>query len=448
MEHQALQRPAPARPRGGELPKRTLRPRTGRTVLRDVGAVIVAAGRGLRMRARGLPLKQYRLLGGRPVFWWSLHLFEQVPSVGEIVLVLPPDDVEWVRERWLSDWPGVKPLALVAGGASRQESVSRGRQALSPACRWIAVHDGVRPLCTPELVERVIAGARETGAAIAALPLVHTLKQVNEAGEVVQTLPRENLWIVQTPQVFRRDLLEQAHADGAALDQVTDDAALLERMGVRVRVVPGEETNMKITYDGDLAVAQALLGVVHPRTLDTHRAEDASRRVQRVSGELPVRMGYGFDVHRLEPGYSLILGGVRIPYEKGLVGHSDADVLTHAVMDALLGAAGLGDIGRHFPDTDEAYRGADSMDLLQRVVALLAQRGWVVGQVHATVVAKRPKLAPYIPQMRARLAQRLGVSVEAVNVKATTSEGLGFTGRGEGIAAHAVATVIRGGVGV
>lgn len=378
------------------------------------------------------PRKQFLTLNGVPVWMRSLAAFEQVDGVAEIAVVVPEGEGDRIEEEWAARFgerSGNKPVRFVAGGPTRQESVARGLAALSDTCRWVVVHDGVRPLVTPSLIERVLAAARVSGAATAGIPVSDTVKRVDEDGRVVETLPRAALRAIQTPQAFSRELLERAHArardEGAGA--ATDDAALVERLGAAVTVVEGDPGNIKLTYPADRDVAAALL----------------RRREGPAPGLVPVRVGHGFDVHRLEEGRPLILGGVVIPWEKGLAGHSDADVLTHAVIDSVLGAAGLGDIGRHFPDTDPAYRGADSMELLRHVVAMVADRGWAVGQVDGTVVAQRPKLAPYIEAMRASLAAALQVEPGAVNVKATTSEGLGFAGRGEGMAAYAVSVLVR-----
>lgn len=396
-----------------------------------MGAVIAAAGQGLRMGMIGdgpQEKKQYVTLEGVPVLLRALEAFESVPAVDEIVVVVPEDDVNWVEAEWLAPRRGRQRLHVVAGGASRQESVARGCAALSPECRWVIVHDGARPLVTRDVIERVLEGARSTGAAVCGLPVTDTIKRVDGAGHVVETLPRDALRAIQTPQAFRRDILERAHGQEDLLAAVTDDAALVERLGIPVAVVEGDPANIKLTVPADVEEARRLLAASRP------------------AAAVPLlRIGQGFDVHRLEAGRPLILGGVAIPWEKGLAGHSDADVLAHAITDGVLGAAGLGDIGRHFPDTDPAYKGADSLGLLRRAVEMAAEAGWAVAQVDATVIAERPRLAPHIDGMRQALAAALGVAPGAVNVKASTAERLGAVGRGEGIAALAV--VLLTGVG-
>lgn len=380
-------------------------------------AVIVAAGAGSRMGDG--PRKQYRLLAGRPVLAYTLRAFEDTEMIGSIALVVTPGDEEWCRRDIVERCGCRKVAAVVPGGRERQESVRQGLEALPPA-PLVVIHDGVRPFVTREQVEAVVEAAAEHGAATLAVPAKDTVKIGDAAGMAVETLPRERLWLVQTPQAFRRDVILSAHERARAEGFTgTDDASLVERLGGRVALVPGDYANIKITTPEDLTYARALTG------------EATS-----------LRTGFGYDVHRLVEDRPLILGGVNISYPRGLLGHSDADVLTHAVMDALLGAAALGDIGQYFPDTDPRYEGASSLDLLAAVARLLADKGLTVNNIDATVVAQAPKLAPHIPAMRANLARVLGLNPDRVSVKATTTEGLGFTGTGEGIAAHAVATVV------
>lgn len=382
-------------------------------------AIVVAAGRGMRMG--GGVKKQFRPLGGRPVLHWSLEAMEQAPSVEEVVVVAGEEDVDRLRRE-------VSPLfakvtAVVAGGATRQESVARGLRALTPSARWVVVHDGVRPMAGAALVERVLEAARKHGAATAAVPVADTIKRVDAGGRVERTLERDGLWAVQTPQAFARDVLERAHAEGGSL-RATDDCGLVEAIGHPVAVVPGSPRNLKVTTEEDLEILESLV---------RRRAEGAA---------VPVT-GFGLDVHRLEAGRPLVLGGVTIPFPKGLAGHSDADVLAHAVMDALLGACALGDIGQHFPDSDPAYRGADSLQLLTQVSQLLTARGARIVHVDAFVSAEAPRLRPYLDAMRANLARAMGIGVQQVSVKAGTAEGLGPVGRGEAIEARAVVTVLR-----
>jgi len=374
--------------------------------------MVAAAGGSTRM---GQP-KQLIMLGKHPVLIHTLLALQQVAAVDEILLIAREEDKDTFAA--LAKEAGVTKLTrIVAGGETRQASVANGLAALPAEATLVGVHDGARPLIDPDTVAAVIETAAKCGAAAVAVPVKDTLKRTDEDGIVLDTPDRTNLWRVQTPQVFDRAALcaamEAAMAEGK---DYTDDCQLMEAAGFSVRLVTGLDTNLKLTTPEDIRLAQALM------------TKEATA----------MRVGHGYDVHRLVEGRDLILGGVKIEYEKGLLGHSDADVLTHAVMDALLGAAALGDIGKLFPDNDPAYKGADSVALLRRVVERVGEDGYHIGNIDATILCQRPKLAPHIPQMRAILAAACGVDVTQVSVKATTEEGLGFTGSGDGIAAHCV----------
>ena len=373
--------------------------------------MVAAAGGSTRM---GQP-KQHIRLGKHPVLIHTLLALQQVEAVDEILLIARPEDHAAFAAQ--AKEVGVTKLhTIVAGGATRQQSVANGLAALPPEATVVGIHDGARPLIDPVTVAAVIATAAEHGAAAVAVPVKDTLKRTNEEGVIIDTPDRANLWRVQTPQVFdRAKLCAAMEAAIAAGKDYTDDCQLMEAAGVPVRLVKGLDTNLKLTTPEDIALAKALM---------KERSD--------------MRIGHGYDVHKLVEGRDLILGGVKIEYEKGLLGHSDADVLTHAVMDALLGAAALGDIGKLFPDNDPAYKGADSIALLRRVVERVVEEGFAISNIDATILCQRPKLAPHIPQMRQILADACGVDVTCVSVKATTEEGLGFTGSGEGIAAHCV----------
>jgi 2-C-methyl-D-erythritol 4-phosphate cytidylyltransferase/2-C-methyl-D-erythritol 2,4-cyclodiphosphate synthase len=378
------------------------------------GAVVVAAGEGVRL---GGPVpKPFLPLDGASVLDHALAAFVACPRIGPIVVVVAAGAIHEVRSR-LAD----RVAAVVAGGPTRRASVAAGLAALE-GVDWVVVHDGVRPFVTTDLIERVLDAAAATGAATPGLALTDTVKAV--AGEWVrQTVDRRGLVAVQTPQAFRAALLRRAHAEVPSDAPVTDDAGLVEWLGVPVRVVPGDPANLKITTQADYALARRYAG--------------------RDPGEF--RVGVGTDAHRLTPDRPLVLGGVRIPHPRGLEGHSDADVLTHAIIDALLGAAALPDIGRQFPPDDPAYRGADSLGLLARVAGQLGAAGWTVVNVDAVVCAHAPRLAPYVEAMRDRLAETLGIAPGCVGIKATTWEGLDAAGRGEGITAQAVALLRRRG---
>ncbi len=383
-----------------------------------VVAVVPAAGAGTRLG--GARPKQFLPLAGRPLLTRTLMVLERTPQIQAVVVVCPPGGEEETRRACVEPYGLAKVAAVVSGGAQRQDSVAAGVAAAAElGADWLVVHDAARPLARPELFARVLEAATQTGAAIAAVPAADTIKEAG-AGDLAQaTLDRGKLWLVQTPQVFRRALLERALAQ-AAQDgfYATDEAGLVERLGEKVKLVMGSRDNLKITTPEDLALAQALLGGA-------------------------TRVGQGFDAHRLVEGRRLVLAGVELSHETGLLGHSDADVATHAVMDALLAAAGLGDIGQMFPDSDPAFKGADSIELLTQVKARLAGEGWRPSQVSLTILAQRPKMAPHYPAMRARLAQALGLAPAEVNLAASTTEGLGFVGREEGMAAWATAVIAR-----
>lgn len=377
--------------------------------------MVAAAGGSTRM---GRP-KQDILLDGVSVLTRTLMRLQASTAVDEIVLIARAEDIE--RYRAIAAHHGIDKLhQVVVGGDTRQRSVANGLAAVPSHATLIGIHDGARPLVTDEVIAAVIRTAAETGAAAVAVPVKDTLKRTDADGIVCDTPDRTHLWRVQTPQVFAatpyRAAMAEAIASGADL---TDDCQLMERAGYPVTLCEGLDTNLKLTTPEDVLLAQAILRAEHKE-------------------EITMRIGHGYDVHRLVENRPLIIGGVNIPFSLGLLGHSDADVLTHAVMDALLGAAALGDIGALFPDTDPAYAGADSIALLRHVVARVHEEGYEIGNIDATVLAQQPKLKPHITAMRERIAEACGIDVTAISVKATTEEGLGFTGTMEGIAAHAV----------
>jgi 2-C-methyl-D-erythritol 4-phosphate cytidylyltransferase/2-C-methyl-D-erythritol 2,4-cyclodiphosphate synthase len=378
-----------------------------------VTAIIAAGGRGERFGA-GLP-KQLLTLGGVPILQRSVDALLRHPHIHDMVVALPPDlaadPPAYLRER-------EKPLVVVEGGARRQDSVARAFACVPAGTEIVVIHDAARPLVSADLIERTVDAARADGAAVAAVRATDTVKRGDAEGRVVETLPREHVYLAQTPQAFRVGVLRDALAIAA---DATDEATLAERAGHPVRLVEGEPVNVKITTPGDLRAAERVL----------------------AAGAPPIRIGQGYDLHRLVAGRPLILGGVTIPFELGLTGHSDADIVCHAVTDALLGAAGLGDIGRHFPDTDPRWKGADSVKLLAGACALVRESGYLVVNVDVTVIAERPKLAPHADAMRANLAGALGCTVAQVSVKAKTNEGVESMGAGTSMAAYAVALIAR-----
>lgn len=374
---------------------------------RKVTAVVTAAGSGRRM---GTPLpKQFLKIGGKTVLEKAVEPFEASEHVDEIIVVGSSEFLELCTGlcRQFS-----KFSRAVAGGKERQDSVRNALNLVEDG--YVLIHDGARPYVDMETIMRVLEAAAGTGAAVAAVPVKDTVRQTRGGDNTDSiTLPRDRLYSVQTPQGFDVALIREAYAAAEAEGFLgTDDGGLAERAGHPVIIVEGSYRNIKITTQEDLP--------------------------------METRIGTGFDVHRLTEGRKLILCGTEIPFEKGLLGHSDADVAVHALMDAMLGAAAMGDIGRHFPDTDDAYKGISSMILLQKVRELIEQEGFRLGNADITIMAQRPKLSPYIEKMRTNIAAVLGMDAGSINVKATTTEKLGFVGRQEGIAAEAVCTINRG----
>lgn len=358
--------------------------------------------------------KVYLPVLGRPVLAYVLNAFLACKFIDEIVVVTRQCDIE--RCSALTG-PNIR---VIAGGNTRQASVLEGIQAVTGD--FVLVHDGARAMITPELIRKIWEACIEFGAAVPGVPCKDTLKTLNADGWIAGTMDREKIWHIQTPQAFRTQDLKNAHIYAAGNGvSVTDDCALAEYCNIPVKMVEGSYENIKLTTPEDLAAAEEIL---------------RKRGFQEVQKNM--RIGQGYDVHKLTEGRDLILCGVKIPYEKGLLGHSDADVALHALADALLGAAALGDIGMHFPDSDPQYKGASSMLLLAEVVRLVRERGYAVANTDVTIVCQRPKLADFIPQMRENVAAVLHTGVEQVNIKATTTEKLGFEGRGEGISAMAV----------
>ncbi len=381
-----------------------------------VAVVIVAAGRG--SRAGGDLPKQFRPIGGKPMIRQSLVMLLEHPEVDVVQPVIHPEDVEMFR----SSAVALELLPPVFGGATRQASVRAGLEALaSRKPDFVLIHDAARPFASATLVSRAIAAARRSGAAIPALPMTDTVKTVDAAGLVNQTLDRNTLRLVQTPQSFAFSALLDAHRRAAAAgrEDFTDDAALAEWAGLTVSVFAGEPGNIKITEQGDFARAEAV----------------------QFAALGDVRTGTGVDVHAFGPGDHVTLGGIKIPHAQALTGHSDADAVLHALTDAILGALADGDIGMHFPPTDPQWRGASSDRFLAFALARLTARGGRIAHIDINIVCEAPRIGPHRDAMRGNIARLAGTDAGRVAVKATTSEKLGFTGRGEGIVAYATATV-------
>ena len=399
---------------------------------KKTAVIIAAAGMGRRL---GGPIpKQFLDMGGRPIIAKTLEAFETMDEVDHIFIVTNEEYLEHC-EKITKEYGISKIAAIVKGGAERQDSVYNALKAVSESNRdlsieYVLIHDGARPFVNRRIILNVLEGVVQSGAAVACVPMKDSLRRVcaaagtagkDEIGVADQdasaacgscAVDRSEFFAVQTPQGFDLSALlhayEKAYGDGY---YGTDDASIAERAGMDVLIVDGDYSNIKITTREDLP--------------------------------MEYRVGTGFDVHKFEDDRKLILGGVDIPYEKGLAGHSDADVLVHALMDALLGAAAMGDIGRHFPDTDQKYKGISSLKLLEHVGALLSEEGYTIGNVDVTVIAQAPKIAPHIEAMRDNIAEILKLDKSRINIKGTTTEKLGFTGRKEGIAAEAVCALCR-----
>ena len=389
-----------------------------------VTAIIAAGGRGHRFG--GDRPKQFLEIDGRSILERSVGAFARHPLIDEVIVALPEGLVA-NRPSWMTDLGS--RVRTVAGGARRQDSVAQALAVSNAACEIVVIHDAARPFVTSDLIARTIEAAAEVGAAVTAVPVSDTVKRIR-GGFVSGTLPREEIFLAQTPQAFRRDVLVAALALG---EDVTDEAALVERLGHPVRLVVGDAENIKITLPADLsraaAIARAQSDVVEGIPVDVRDAE--------------TRVGTGYDLHRLVEGRPLILGGVTIPFDRGLLGHSDADAVCHAATEAILGAAACHNIGHYFPNTDPRWKGASSIDLLRRAVGVVAEKGYVVSNVDVVVIAEQPKLGPYVQAMRDNVAAAVGVDADCVSIKGKTNEGVGDIGRGEAIAAQAVALIRR-----
>jgi 2-C-methyl-D-erythritol 4-phosphate cytidylyltransferase / 2-C-methyl-D-erythritol 2,4-cyclodiphosphate synthase len=383
-----------------------------------VAAIIAAGGQGRRFG--GVTPKQFVEFEGKSLLERSVRAFARSSRIDSIVVALPS---------WMLDDPPAflatfaKPIAIVAGGADRSASVANAFAKVGESIDVVVIHDAARPFVSDDLINRTLDAAGLHGAAIAAVPVRDTVKQIDrrEPTTIAATLPRDTIFLAQTPQAFRRDVLARAlgaaGALGAAAAVATDEAMLVERAGFKVHIVEGDVRNIKVTTPDDL--------------------QQTSERTTTL------RIGTGYDLHRLVAGRQLILAGVRIPFERGLEGHSDADIVCHAVTDAVLGAAALGDIGRLFPDTDAKWKDADSIELLRGAMAAVGNAGYAVSNVDVTVIAERPKLLPHLDAMRANLANALGIDASAVSIKGKTNETVDAIGRGEAMACHAVALLVR-----
>lgn len=379
-------------------------------------AVVLAGGRGERMGGE----KQFMDLAGKPLVLWSVETFLDSGLFDETVLVLSPERLKSEGGRFRA-----MGLKLAPAGGTRMESLRAGLAALSPAAALVAVHDGARPLVTPALIKECLAAAAEHGASVPAVPLKDTVKRSDAAGDFVKaTLPRAELTAVQTPQCYRRDALD-ALMEAADGGDYTDESQLLERAGLPVRLVKSDYSNIKVTTPEDLLIAEALM-----------KTKTVSRNPKST------RFGFGYDIHRMAEGRPLILCGMKVPHSKGLLGHSDGDVVLHAVCDAALGSIAAGEIGIFFPPTDLTIMGISSVAIAEKTMEVLGKRGVRIQQIDATIVAEEPKLSPHYADLRASLAKVFGMPLEDVSVKAKSREGLGDIGKGEAIACYAAVSVL------
>ena len=381
---------------------------------KSITALIAAAGSGSRMKS-DIP-KQFLKVDNLPILIKTLDKFEKNIYVDDIIIVTRECDIQNVINL-TKEYSITKLKAVVAGGDTRQASIINGLDNVT--CDIVLIHDGARPFVTDSQITEIIKAVDNSKAAALGIPVTDTIKKA-DGNTITDTIDRSDLYSIQTPQGFDTELIKSAHKRALELGlTVTDDCSVVEAMNCPIKIVQGSPTNIKITTPDDLIIAGGIT----------------------KTEEKKMRIGMGYDVHRLTADRKLILGGVDIPYELGLLGHSDADVLIHAIMDAMLGSVALGDIGKHFPDTDEKWRGADSRALLRAVNNLLLEKHAKVINIDATVIAQKPKLAGYIPQMIENIAEDLGLPIDCISIKATTTEKLGFCGRGEGIAAEAVCCV-------
>ena len=367
-------------------------------------AIITAAGSGTRMNTD----KMLMPLLGKSVIVHTVEVF--------IIVLASKSNISDMKKLFENE-----SVTVTDGGSTRGESVVCGLE--KATSEFVLVHDGARPLVTKEIIESTVNECILSGCAAVGVGAKDTIK-TNCDGYITGTVPRESCTLIQTPQGFRREELKKAYEKFGTGE--TDDCGIMEKMGARIKIIEGSYENLKLTTPEDILTAEKIL-----------------RNRIGEKENCPMRIGTGFDTHRLTEGRDLIIGGVKIPYEKGLLGHSDADVLIHAVIDSLLGAAALGDIGTHFPDTDEKYKGISSMKLLSHTAELIEKAGYKIGNIDTTLIAQAPKMAPYIKEMEKNLASALGIDVSSVSIKAKSNEKMGFTGRGEGIEARAISLIVR-----
>lgn len=384
-------------------------------------AIIPASGQGKRLGSR--TDKAFVDICGIPLIIRTLSVFQECNDITEIILVVRQNYIDKASDL-LKQYNITKPAKIVAGGNVRQDSVWNGLSAAAENCDIVVIHDAARPFITSKIISASIKSAAINKAVIAAIPVIDTIKISSDGTSIDSTPDRSNLFAVQTPQTFAIDTIKTAYKSAYNDGYYgTDDASLAERIGIKVKIIEGSYNNIKITTPNDLLTAESILKNGNPE----------------MELKMKHRIGHGYDIHKFADGRRLVLGGVEFPGDTGLLGHSDADVMLHAIADALLGAAGLGDIGKHFPDTDPAYKDADSLILLAHASTLVKNCGWQVENVDVTLVAERPKIAKASEQMKKNISEAIGIDPNGINIKASTAEGLGDIGKGLGIECYAVA---------
>lgn len=390
-------------------------------------AIITVGGSGTRMNTPDGTTKQFIELCGMPIVTRTVSEFQNSDYIDEIVIVSKEDEIG-LYDEMIKKYAFTKVKAIVKGGYTRQRSVLNGFDAISERSEYVCIHDGVRCLITKDNIRSVVREAYSIGNACAATKIYDTLKMSDSSGNIESTSDRSKAWAAQTPQVFKTDVYRAcAYTADKEKFEATDDCMLVEHYGFKIKLVDCGRNNLKITTPDDLVLAQAIIENRNPN--------------EKQKGSKKMKIGHGYDVHKLTENRKLILGGVTIPYEKGLDGHSDADVLVHAIMDSVIGALGLGDIGVHFPDSDKKYKNIDSCILAKKTAELLTEKGYKVSNIDATLIMQAPKVRPYIEQMQKNIAEIYSVDPSCVNIKATTEEGLGFTGEKLGISAHSVCLI-------
>ncbi len=383
--------------------------------------------------------KQYLLLSDRPILVHTVEAFHGHQQIERIVVAVPQDRIEETKQL-LSRFHLLKKTEVIAGGRRRQDSVQKGLTHLNqlhiPQDSIVLVHDGARPLIPASLITACIAAIETHQAAIAAIPVKDTIKRADAHQYITATVDRTALWQAQTPQGARFDMLQKAFEAAESID-VTDEAMVLERAGFKVYLVGGSEKNIKITRPEDLCIAENIL-----QSIQFQQTEVLMEHFNPQHSPL-LKIGHGYDAHRFAMGRELILAGIKIAHDMGLDGHSDADVVTHALCDAILGALGKGDVGRHFPDTSKEFKNIYSIKLLEHVVDLMDKEGYTLNNADITIILQKPKMTPYVDKMRQCLAKTCKADISQINIKATTTEKMGFTGREEGIACHTVVTILN-----